>query len=584
SAFTPVAGYDPERFANQDLPLPIPWLGNLTQRVRSEQEQQLRLLEEYWRPYEQAVLQWQQARSELQTIENNPRYRHAETQLQLQALKHQRSLRLAGTQWQTAIRTWQAWQQARAILLGSIVLLLLAGVVAVWRRWIQPLPWGVGTTGLLALLVLGTILFIQTDRFVQAADVPVVPAESEMANGLACSIAPSVGSDNVGAATPMQPTNPSEAPLLQITNPSAVFNPPSHRPALDNPYGRSGDIQASTLNPVTTPNPPVGTGTIAGRVLSPSGQKVDVKENNAPPLASNKAGQSPPSGGVALLVTGDVQRMGAAPAPPLPMGAGHRPPTMFAPAPKMRENEGRPFGPPPPGGGRRYADAPKFMIHPPFELDGQGKILSESQAPRQATAGIGGAPTTIGSQEKQLIQVTEQRTDRLTGQAARSTRTDELLLRKSGTAEQIIADRQKALEYARQLQDYRRQLLQWGWERHKAAVEHGSRHPDATVSIQDEQAYQRLQQVITVQAVPLVVREYAAPLPTPINEPVDTLLWKPVIVLPKDGQTQIPLVPGNAPGGYDIIVAGHTLDGRLGATRTYLPPHSFQSQPAGVSR
>lgn len=69
---------------------------------------------------------------------------------------------------------------------------------------------------------------------------------------------------------------------------------------------------------------------------------------------------------------------------------------------------------------------------------------------------------------------------------------------------------------------------------------------------------------------PLVVREYAAPRPALAESEQgtdDTVLWQPVIVLPTDGKTTLAFALGSAPGGYEIVVAGHTLDGRLGAER-----------------
>jgi hypothetical protein len=69
---------------------------------------------------------------------------------------------------------------------------------------------------------------------------------------------------------------------------------------------------------------------------------------------------------------------------------------------------------------------------------------------------------------------------------------------------------------------------------------------------------------------PLVVREFAAPRPaptaTPDDEP-DTVLWEPLLVLPYDGKASLSFHAGAAQGGYQILVAGHTLDGRLGAVR-----------------
>jgi hypothetical protein len=70
---------------------------------------------------------------------------------------------------------------------------------------------------------------------------------------------------------------------------------------------------------------------------------------------------------------------------------------------------------------------------------------------------------------------------------------------------------------------------------------------------------------------PLVVREFAAPRPAaaPLagEEAPDTVLWQPVIVLPADGKATLHFHLGAAPGGYEVAVAGHAADGRLGAAR-----------------
>ncbi len=98
---------------------------------------------------------------------------------------------------------------------------------------------------------------------------------------------------------------------------------------------------------------------------------------------------------------------------------------------------------------------------------------------------------------------------------------------------------------------------------------------------------------------PLVVREYAAPRPGPQANGVrdgaalayetDTILWQPVIVMPSNGKLTIDVQLGSAEGGYEVILAGHTLDGRIGAVRGIIPiaekvqPNPTPSNPpAGI--
>jgi len=93
----------------------------------------------------------------------------------------------------------------------------------------------------------------------------------------------------------------------------------------------------------------------------------------------------------------------------------------------------------------------------------------------------------------------------------------------------------------------------------------------------EEIAVERIRATVIL-TPPLVIREYAVPRPSPptlsySGTPTspDTILWQPIIVLPADGKATIPFTLGNAPGGYQIVVAGHTADGRLGAYRGVIP-------------
>jgi hypothetical protein len=70
---------------------------------------------------------------------------------------------------------------------------------------------------------------------------------------------------------------------------------------------------------------------------------------------------------------------------------------------------------------------------------------------------------------------------------------------------------------------------------------------------------------------PLAVREYAAPRPGAGADHPDTVLWRPLIVLPTDGTTTLSFFPAAAAGSYDVVVAGHTPDGRIGTVRRVVP-------------
>jgi hypothetical protein len=101
-----------------------------------------------------------------------------------------------------------------------------------------------------------------------------------------------------------------------------------------------------------------------------------------------------------------------------------------------------------------------------------------------------------------------------------------------------------------------------------------------TAQTPEMMAFRRVKAAVPTIA-PLVVREYAAPRPGAIgvdDEHSDTLLWMPVIVIPREGQAKLTFQLGSAPGGYQVLVAGHTLDGRIGAVRGLItvPPQTAQ--------
>lgn len=72
------------------------------------------------------------------------------------------------------------------------------------------------------------------------------------------------------------------------------------------------------------------------------------------------------------------------------------------------------------------------------------------------------------------------------------------------------------------------------------------------------------------QALPLVVREYAhvhkeVPEGAAREDFTETLLWQPVIVTNADGKAEVSFGLSDAVAPYRVLVAGHSLDGRIGA-------------------
>jgi anti-sigma factor RsiW len=84
-------------------------------------------------------------------------------------------------------------------------------------------------------------------------------------------------------------------------------------------------------------------------------------------------------------------------------------------------------------------------------------------------------------------------------------------------------------------------------------------------------ATQAIQQAqLLPQGQPLPVREYAHTRPeladdAPRTDFTETLLWHPLIVTPTDGKATVSFSLSDDVAPYRVLVAGHTLDGRIGA-------------------
>ncbi|MGL4421797.1 MAG: hypothetical protein ACRCZF_14105, partial [Gemmataceae bacterium] len=85
---------------------------------------------------------------------------------------------------------------------------------------------------------------------------------------------------------------------------------------------------------------------------------------------------------------------------------------------------------------------------------------------------------------------------------------------------------------------------------------------------------------------PFIAREYAHAGPATANpNPVvpdrtETVLWHPVLVVPSMGAATVRFRLSDNPEGYRVVIAGHTLDGRLGHTESVL--ESRKALRAGI--
>lgn len=88
-----------------------------------------------------------------------------------------------------------------------------------------------------------------------------------------------------------------------------------------------------------------------------------------------------------------------------------------------------------------------------------------------------------------------------------------------------------------------------------------------------EQKLQGHAEPLPIGPMPFVVREYAHQRDPALGpgrqDHTETVCWQPVLVLPHDGRTRVEFQLSDDIARYQVLVAGHTTDGRIGAvTRT----------------
>jgi len=535
---------------------------------KSPEEIRWQLYEKYWPQYEQAMQKCNQARHQLSELQTGSRQQTILQQLHLRVLSQQAALEQMNQQWESAVRAWYPWREARWIILFLGITLMVVCLAAAWVRRRSALPWGVSSVGLLVFFVPGMWLFVEVDHTLMAA------AQS----GLVSAVERSTPSGQEKS----QPQ--ASVPLTASTEQKHLQND-THSDRV----GRSDNLQHMTppqhpfvarpqppLSHRQNPSPPASGGNAEAALTVDSGpQDNHPSDRITAPAVSAPA--PPPALGSQLLPAIDRDPNKSVKLPPrMEQGIRSVTPSQFSDydagniqtQPKWLNKA-------------RIANIP---LDPPYlrkDTAGQRGWVADAEkqvpghAPPVFAAGDAkGSPEDTQQNQKQEIQ------RRLREQEERKMQRSQEL----------------AAAFVNSLARNRVDMVQQGWSlrqnRSEApsatnatipglsdrppptgtnAIDSHDKASNRTGVIVEAQLRQLLHS-LQLQPPPLVVREYAPPLPADhSHEIADTLLWMPVIVVNDDGKVQLPLVLGKAPGGYDLIVAGHTLNGRLGAIRTSLP-------------
>lgn len=94
----------------------------------------------------------------------------------------------------------------------------------------------------------------------------------------------------------------------------------------------------------------------------------------------------------------------------------------------------------------------------------------------------------------------------------------------------------------------------------------------------------RMVEMLPPATMPFIVREYAHTRDASLNDVrsdfTETVYWHPVLVLPDNGKTTIGFQLSDDVARYQVLVAGHTVDGRIGAiTKTIEARKPFTVDP-----
>ncbi|MBA2225573.1 zf-HC2 domain-containing protein [Thermogemmata fonticola] len=536
-----------------------PWYGSspalITRLGPTPEEARERLIEQYWPRYEQAMHQWEQARQHLAELESDPRQQAILQQFHLRVLSQQAATEQASYQQEAAMQIWQAWQQARPTMLALGIFFTLLCLVAAVRRWGDPLPWGVSTAGLL-FSVLAMWFLLDGDRTLQGAARPhgdphaATSAQQVGENRLPKSAESALSTQGGQSMFRLKE-------LGQFPHPANIPNPAAALPSVASTLPEfSNRTPGSLQNKMELPRIDAGSPARSG-ILGPD------KDRTAMELA----GLPPPKQG----------SFGKAPAARIPLDWAQE----RNEEARRRQNVGSTGGEP----NLPYSvRPPRFPGQPPPSPAASTNVQAGPVSP--GGSGIGAAlPDRGGPAEREM-------TDRARKVQEQIQELSRSLAQAEALAQRLNYNRAELLQRAWELKQTKEgpealrsehdsvpSRLKLETVRTPSAKTRQSSEPDNKQDEANQRQNWQVLELLPPAAPPLVVREYAPALPLPdSHQSGDTLLWMPVIIVPESGQVQLPHVLGTAQGGYDLIVAGHTQDGRLGAIRT--PLSQISPQPS----
>ncbi len=513
------------RAVSGQFPLPL---------LPASDQQRLRLYEQFWPRYEHAARDLQTARAALEAAKTQYEARQtAFESLRRQADEQSAALAERRQHLQQAARhydLWVRWRPTGLILSGvAAVGCLLAAV----RRRSARLSWGLSSAGAVALLLL---LAVVIDPGVAGGAIPMLDPTPDLSPATA---------------------QPTASPKQDATSTTAATGAPSANgpPATASPADPSASGNRRWKNP--------------GQSLSGDAKKHGTQFRETSPITA----------------TGDRVADKATPAPAMPKVQYNQyklpPPTVLPKSPlgsllpPLLRNDGRPSG---------WKEIPVERLQEPLNNPRQLAVLDSRGLTTAPVTGHADAGTEPMKGREGLSGTSMQgRSGSFKTAAMESAQSRELTQKMQELQQQL---REQAEKFAQQESSRRSEELERG--RQLLAVRHSSNDPgpsDRQGPDELDAIYRQLAGIVAISLPPLIVREYAPPRPgsSGAATETDTILWQPVIVLPGEGdqrgRCRLSFTVGSAPE-YELVLAGHTPEGRLGAIRQRIVVATPQLTPA----